>query len=96
MVAVLDNKMQRKMSLARCLENIAPFKEELVEQLGAAKCNIEDMCRAKIDDKKLGELNVKIGELLGFEKILGILQGFEDELMEGKQDLAANNSPKGR
>lgn len=79
---VLSAESQRHLEIAKCLESIKPFKEELVAQLGAANAVVSELTMAKIDDKKLAELNCKIGERNGYEKAMSILQGFEDELNE--------------
>lgn len=81
---VLDVKSQRILEIGNCLQSAKPFRHELQEQLEAAKAAVDELCMSKIDDKKLAELNCKIGERNGYEKALGILQGFEDEIKENK------------
>lgn len=78
----LDVQGQRILEIGNCLSSIKPFKEELAAQLFAANAVISELTLSKIDDKKLAELNCKIGERNGYDKAMSILLSFEEEIAE--------------
>ena len=94
-IVMLDESLQRKLKLKEFFlsSGFKIFKEELDQLLEGCELTIQDMLCAKIDDKKLADLNFKIGEREGIKKISYILDALEEEL-ESKVAIGALNQKK--
>lgn len=83
----VDEKMQNKMALESLVGSagMRVFKADLNDLVLYADSEIVANKKGHITSEKLSKLNYDLGRKQGLEMVLNVLQGYEDELVDGRR-----------
>lgn len=82
---ITDEKTQHKLRVKAFLLQKDVFEQELLKVMEGHRLNLEALVTKQVDDKKMAELNYRIGELQGLTKAKYIIDQFADELLEDRK-----------
>lgn len=87
--AVQDTELQAKLAAKAMLENpvFREFRFQLEQMCIGAQDDVVNLMKASVDEKKLSDLNFKLGVRKGLQNALRVIEGVESELNDN------DNSP---